>query len=78
MQKDPIGDIGGMTDVLHEAPLPDGTLAPEFDLPTGPDASVALGGISVDGVWCHRAFARHRGIEYPLVSDFETGREERA
>jgi peroxiredoxin len=28
-------------------------------------------GISVDGVWCHRAFARHRGIEYPLLADFE-------
>src|SRR3954466_3076769 len=28
-------------------------------------------GISVDGVWCHRAFAQDRGIEYPLLSDFE-------
>jgi peroxiredoxin len=28
-------------------------------------------GLSVDGVWCHRAFAEHRGIEYPLLSDFE-------
>jgi peroxiredoxin len=28
-------------------------------------------GISVDGVWCHLAFARDRGIEYPLLSDFE-------
>lgn len=28
-------------------------------------------GLSVDGVWCHRAFAEHRAIEYPLLSDFE-------
>jgi peroxiredoxin len=28
-------------------------------------------GISVDGAWCHRAFARDRGIGYPLLADFE-------
>ncbi|NJC67703.1 redoxin domain-containing protein [Planosporangium flavigriseum] len=28
-------------------------------------------GISVDGVWCHRAFAEDRGISFPLLSDFE-------
>jgi peroxiredoxin len=28
-------------------------------------------GISVDGVWCHRAFAEDRGIAFPLLSDFE-------
>lgn len=28
-------------------------------------------GISVDGVWCHRAFAHSRGIQFPLLSDFE-------
>ena len=28
-------------------------------------------GISVDGVWCHRAFAEHRGIHFPLLADFE-------
>jgi peroxiredoxin len=28
-------------------------------------------GLSVDGVWCHRAFAQQRGIEFPLLSDFE-------
>ena len=31
----------------------------------------ALLGVSVDGVWCHRAFAESRGIRYPLLSDFE-------
>ena len=28
-------------------------------------------GISVDGVWCHRAFAEARNIHFPLLSDFE-------
>src|SRR5215213_9904956 len=33
------------------------------------DAQVV--GISVDGVWCHRAFRQHRSIGFPLLSDFE-------
>jgi peroxiredoxin len=28
-------------------------------------------GISVDGVWCHAAFAKHRNIHFPLLADFE-------
>ena len=28
-------------------------------------------GISVDGAWCHKAFAEHRSIHFPLLSDFE-------
>ena len=28
-------------------------------------------GISVDGVWCHAAFARDRKIHFPLLADFE-------
>lgn len=28
-------------------------------------------GISVDGVWCHRAYAAARHLEFPLLSDFE-------
>jgi peroxiredoxin len=28
-------------------------------------------GISVDGAWCHAAFARDRKIRFPLLSDFE-------
>jgi peroxiredoxin len=28
-------------------------------------------GLSVDGVWCHRAFARDRGLAFPLLADFE-------
>ena len=28
-------------------------------------------GISVDGMWCHRAFAEDRHLRFPLLSDFE-------
>ncbi|TQJ30014.1 redoxin domain-containing protein [Microbacterium sp. SLBN-146] len=28
-------------------------------------------GISVDGVWCHRAFVADRGFRFALLSDFE-------
>jgi peroxiredoxin len=28
-------------------------------------------GISVDGPWCHAAFAKDRHLRFPLVSDFE-------
>jgi peroxiredoxin len=28
-------------------------------------------GVSVDGVWCHAAFARHRNLHFPLLADFE-------
>ena len=28
-------------------------------------------GISVDGVWCHAAFAKHRNLHFPLLADFE-------
>lgn len=28
-------------------------------------------GISVDGAWCHKAFAEHRKLHFPLLSDFE-------
>ncbi|HEX6966051.1 MAG TPA: redoxin domain-containing protein [Gemmatimonadaceae bacterium] len=30
-----------------------------------------LMGISVDGVWCHRAFAEARNLHFPLLADFE-------
>ena len=94
-------------------PLPAGTPAPEFTLPSGPDGELKLSdlrgrpvilvfypadwspvcgdelalynellpelrrhdaevvGISVDGVWCHRAYAEARHLEFPLLSDFE-------
>ena len=28
-------------------------------------------GVSVDGVWCHEAFASDRNLRFPLLSDFE-------
>jgi len=28
-------------------------------------------GISVDGVWCHSAFAKARNLHFPLLADFE-------
>jgi len=31
----------------------------------------ALIGISVDGVWCHLAFAKDRKLKFPLLADFE-------
>src|ERR1700722_20052481 len=31
----------------------------------------ALLGISVDGVWCHNAFAAERKLHFPLLADFE-------
>jgi peroxiredoxin len=31
----------------------------------------ALIGVSVDGVWCHIAFAKDRKLKYPVLSDFE-------
>ncbi len=30
-----------------------------------------LAGISVDGPWCHVAFAKHRHLHFPLLADFE-------
>ncbi len=31
----------------------------------------ALLAVSVDGVWCHAAFARERRLRFPLLADFE-------
>ena len=97
----------------ERTPLPAGTPAPDFTLPSGPDSSMRLSdlrgqpvvlcfypadwspvcgdelalfnevlpefqrhgaqllGISVDGVWCHRAYANAQHLRFPLVSDFE-------
>ena len=94
-------------------PLPAGTPAPEFTLPSGPGATLSLKelrgkpvvlvfypadwspvcgdelalfnevlkefdnygaqlvGISVDGPWCHRAYADSRNFKFPLLADFE-------
>jgi peroxiredoxin len=94
-------------------PLPTGTPAPDFTLPSGPDSQLRLSdlrgrpvilvfypadwspvcgdelalfneilpefqrhdaqlvGISVDGVWCHRAYKDARHLQFPLLADFE-------
>ena len=40
-------------------------------LPEFHKAGAQLVGISVDGVWCHAAFAGERKLHFPLLSDFE-------
>ena len=40
-------------------------------LPEFQKYGAALLGISVDGVWCHAAFAKHQHLHFPLLSDFE-------
>jgi peroxiredoxin len=30
-----------------------------------------LFGVSVDGIWCHLAFAKDRNLHFPLLADFE-------
>jgi peroxiredoxin len=40
-------------------------------LPEFQKFNAELIGISVDGVWCHGAFARDRKLHFPLLSDFE-------
>jgi peroxiredoxin len=41
-------------------------LLPEFEA-----FGAQLLGISVDGVWCHAAFAKDRALRFPLLADFE-------
>jgi peroxiredoxin len=40
-------------------------------LPEFQQFGAELLGLSVDGVWCHLAFARDRKLRFPLLSDFE-------
>jgi peroxiredoxin len=35
------------------------------------DLNGELLGISVDGAWCHAAFAQNRKLHFPLLADFE-------
>jgi peroxiredoxin len=41
-------------------------LLPEFER-----FGAQLVGISVDGIWCHVAFAQDRHLHFPLLADFE-------
>src|SRR6266478_7719706 len=40
-------------------------------LPEFRKLNAQLLGISVDGVWCHAAFAAARHLKFPLLADFE-------
>ncbi len=40
-------------------------------LPMFEDYGAQLIGISVDGIWSHRAYAEARGLSFPLLADFE-------
>jgi peroxiredoxin len=40
-------------------------------LPEFAKFNAELMGISVDGAWCHAAFAENRKLHFPLLSDFE-------
>lgn len=40
-------------------------------LPEFHKTGAQLVGISVDGVWCHAAFAADRKLHFPLLADFE-------
>jgi peroxiredoxin len=40
-------------------------------LPEFQNLGAGLIGISVDGAWCHAAFARDRKLHFPLLADFE-------
>jgi peroxiredoxin len=40
-------------------------------LPEFQKYGAAILGISVDGVWCHEAFAKDRHLHFPLLADFE-------
>jgi peroxiredoxin (alkyl hydroperoxide reductase subunit C) len=40
-------------------------------LPEFKRLGAAILGISVDGIWCHLAFAKDRKLRFPLASDFE-------
>ncbi|MBV9573808.1 MAG: redoxin domain-containing protein [Acidobacteriales bacterium] len=40
-------------------------------LPEFQKLNAEIVGISVDGAWCHRAFAEERHLHFPLLADFE-------
>src|SRR5258705_9562975 len=44
-------------------------------LPEFREYGAAILGISVDGVWCHAAFARDRKLHFPLLAHFHPKRE---
>lgn len=73
------GPVGSQGKKRHHRVLP-GRLGPVCGdqvtlynelLPEFHKQDAELLGISVDGVWCHAAFARNRNLHFPLLADFE-------
>src|SRR6266581_3134709 len=56
---------------LNQAPGERLTLSSLRGLPEFQRYDAQLVGISVDGVWCHKAYANARKLEFPLLADFE-------
>jgi peroxiredoxin len=40
-------------------------------LPEFRSRGAELVGVSVDGAWCHQAYAKHNNLHFPLLADFE-------
>ena len=71
-----LSDLAGLRVIIAFYPadwspvLGDQTLYNEI-LPEFHKHGAELLGISVDGAWCHQAFARDRRLHFPLPADFE-------
>ena len=76
-QKVSLGALRGRPVVLVFYPAdwePLSTEQLEFYQETLPEIrrlGAVLLGISVDGIWCHQAFARAGHLQFPLLADFE-------
>lgn len=71
-----LGDLGGQTVVLVFYPADfspvctDQLSVYQEVLPQLEERGAKLIGISVDGVFCHRAFRSHMNLDMPLLADF--------
>lgn len=76
-QRVSLGDLGGKPAILAFYPADwspvcgDQMAFYNEILPEFHRAGAQLVGISVDGVWCHAAFAEQRKLHFPLLADFE-------
>ena len=72
-----LSDLGGRTRILAFYPADwspvcsDQMALYQELLPEFQKFKAELLGISVDGVWCHLAFAKDRNLRFPLLADFE-------
>ena len=64
------GDVGHARSVIVASGAQYRKLPLEH-LPEFEGAGAQLLGISVDGAWCHAAFAQTRKLHFPLLADFE-------